>query len=62
MPMGQIPKSIWAEIVEWLKFVARLPVIALIIVMTGMFSWLGFWFIVRLCMFIYNKYLVTPWN
>jgi len=62
MPMGKIPQGLWGEIVEWLKFVARLPVIALIIVATGMFSWLGFWFIVRLCMFVYKKYLINPWN
>jgi hypothetical protein len=59
--MGQIPRSIWAEIVEWLKFAARLPVIGLVILTTAMFSWLGFWLVVRFTNFIFNRYLSRPW-
>jgi hypothetical protein len=61
MALGQIPKANWSQIIEWLRFLARLPVIGLIIVAAAMFSWLGFWLIVRFCICVYTRYLDHPW-
>lgn len=61
MPLGQIPPEKWSEIIRGLKCISRLPAIGLLIVATGLFSWLGFWFIVRLCMYLYDNYLDSAW-
>ncbi len=52
----------WTKISALMRFVAKLPLIALVIVATAMASWLAFWFIIRLCVFCYTTWLSEPWN
>ena len=59
--LGQIPKEKWMKVIEWLRFCARLPAIGLVIVGTALLSWLGFWFLIRLCMYTYTRWLDHPW-
>jgi hypothetical protein len=61
MPLGQIPRADWSQIVEWLRLFVRLPIIGLLIVTAAMMSWLGFWFVVRFSMYVYTTYLNHPW-
>lgn len=61
MALGQIPRANWTQIIEWLRLLARLPIIGLLIVTAAMMSWLGFWFIIRFSQYVYMKYLIHPW-
>ena len=61
MPLGQIPQNWWSMCIEGLKLITRLPIIALVIVAAAMLSWVGFWFIIRLTLYVYEHWLKNPW-
>ena len=61
--MGQTPQpDNWARILAFLRFAWKLPFVVLAIVAAAMGGWVGFWFIVRVCMYAYETWLKTPWN
>ena len=61
--MGQAPQQDQKEkILAVMQFVAKLPLIVLAIIAAAMASWLCFWFIVRLCLYVYQTWLSEPWN
>ncbi len=60
--MGQGPaEGFWEKILDLLRFVLKIPIIVLAIVAAAMFSWLAFWFIVRLTTYAFHTWLSERW-
>jgi hypothetical protein len=61
MALGQLPENPGSTFLRIAQLVARLPIILLTIVAAGLFSWLAFWFLVRLSFAIYERFLNHRW-
>ncbi len=51
----------WAKLRERLRAAAQVPILAFLVVLCAMASWLGIWTIFRLSEFIYDRYLRESW-
>ena len=61
MALGTPRQDFWAMVMTLLKFTARIPMGLLIAVATFCVSYLGFWFLYRFTVFVYNRWLAHPW-
>jgi hypothetical protein len=61
MGLGEIVKDRWQKLKDRLKDAARLPLVVFLIFTSGIFSWLGIWFIWRLGEYLYHNFLSKSW-
>ena len=61
MQMGQQRVDLWAMVLRIAKWAAQVPLAILVIFTAGCFCYLGFYFVWRVTMWVFENYLKYPW-
>ena len=61
MALGQLPQDPGAFLLRLAKTISKIPLAGLAIIGAGLFAWLGFWFLVRAAMLVYERFLSQKW-
>ena len=61
MPLGQPVIDLWTLILRIAKWAARIPLAVLVIFAAGCVSYLGFYFVFRATVWLWENFLKNPW-
>lgn len=61
MPMGQQRIDLWGLVLRVAQWAAKIPLAVLVIFAAGCLGYLGFFFVFRATVWLFENFLKNPW-